>query len=453
MNSPSIPDRYVRRVGRVIVLVASVVVAGAVGAATAHSADSVGVVDPTTGIWYLRDDTGATTSFYYGVPGDTPIVGDWDCDGVDTPGLYRRSDGFVYLRNSNTQGVADVRFFFGNPGDIPIAGDFDGDGCDTVSLYRPSEGQVYVIDRLGADGTGLGAATTSFLFGVPGDVPFSGDFDGDGVDSVALHRPSTGSVFVRHDHRTGPADSAFVFGAGSDLMFAGDWDGTATDTAGVFRPATATFYLRYMNTTGTADETFRYGTERMVPVAGSFGRLPGGDDAPGSFIDLPVVPREAWGAAPAIPSRMREHHMVRLTVHHAGDQTHVTGPERFRSWQRWHLDRGWGDLAYHYIIGVDGTVYEGRDTRYAGDTGTNYDPDGHFLVVVEGNFEVEYPTAEQLESLVRVLAWASTEFDIDPNTIAGHRDHASTACPGGHLYPYVASGDLEADVRALIADG
>jgi hypothetical protein len=82
--------------------------------------DSVGVVDQTQGLWYLRDPvTGATTSFYFGNPGDFPIMGDWDCDGIDTPGLYRQSDGFVYLRNSNTVGVADVRFFFGDPGDIP----------------------------------------------------------------------------------------------------------------------------------------------------------------------------------------------------------------------------------------------------------------------------------------------------------------------------------------------
>jgi hypothetical protein len=66
-------------------------------------------------------------------------MGDWNCDGVQTPGLYRQSDGFVYLRNSNTQGVADITFFFGNPGDVPIAGDFNGNGCDTVSIYRPSE--------------------------------------------------------------------------------------------------------------------------------------------------------------------------------------------------------------------------------------------------------------------------------------------------------------------------
>jgi len=66
-------------------------------------------MDQTTGVWHLQDVGGGTTSFYYGNPGDYPIVGDWDCSGIDTPGLYRQSDGYMYLRNSNTQGVAELR--------------------------------------------------------------------------------------------------------------------------------------------------------------------------------------------------------------------------------------------------------------------------------------------------------------------------------------------------------
>ncbi|RPI23025.1 MAG: hypothetical protein EHM57_04540, partial [Actinobacteria bacterium] len=53
--------------------------------------DGVGVVDPVQGVWHLRTESGVR-SFYFGNPGDTPFMGDWDCDGIDTPGLYRRSD-------------------------------------------------------------------------------------------------------------------------------------------------------------------------------------------------------------------------------------------------------------------------------------------------------------------------------------------------------------------------
>jgi hypothetical protein len=192
-------------------------------------------------------------SFFFGNPGDVPFSGDWDCDGVETPGLYRQSDGYVYLRNSNTEGVANVSFFFGNPGDLPMAGDFNGNGCDTVSIYRPLEQRFYVINALGSADRGLGAADYSFLFGVPGDKPFVGDFNADRVDTVGLHRESTGLVYFRNSNTTGVADNQFIYGDPGDLLVAGDWDGDRDDTVGVYRPSNGIFYLRNSNSQGNAD--------------------------------------------------------------------------------------------------------------------------------------------------------------------------------------------------------
>ena len=241
----------------------------------------VGVMDPSSGLWWLRDPlSGQTTSFYYGKPGDHPMMGDWDCDGIDTPGLYRSEDGYVYLRNSNSQGVADVRFFFGDPGDLPLAGDFNGDMCDTVSIYRPSQGRFFVINELGSDDLGLGEAESDYQFGNLGDKPFVGDFDGDGVDTVGLHRESTGLVYYVNSHRDGVADGSFLFGNPADRLIAGDWSGDGVDTPGVFRPLQGKVYLRYTNAAGVADDEFLYGASRMQPLAGRFGSLPGGDGDP-----------------------------------------------------------------------------------------------------------------------------------------------------------------------------
>lgn len=230
----------------------------------------VGLVDTTTGIWRLRDATGVVDSFYYGVPGDLPFMGDWDCDGIDNPGLYRRSDGFVYLRNRNTQGIADVSFFFGNPGDIPIAGDFDGDGCDTVSVYRPSQSRVFIINTLGSDGGGLGAAEIDYLFGNPGDTPFVGDFDGDGTDTIGLHRAGTGLVYYRNTHTQGIADDQFLFGNPGDRFATNDWNHDGIDTPMVFRPSNTTHYFRFSNTQGAADARYIWGNPRWWPVTGVF---------------------------------------------------------------------------------------------------------------------------------------------------------------------------------------
>lgn len=283
-----------------VALTAITLLLGAAAPAVAQEG-SIGIVDTATGEWYLRDLAGNTTTFFYGTPGDLPFVGDWDCDGDETPGLYRQSDGFVYLRNSNSQGVADIRFFFGNPGDLPLAGDFDGDGCDTVSIFRPSESRIYVINELGANDGGLGAADFSYIFGNPGDNPFVGDFDDDGTDEVGLHRESTGLVYFRFTHTQGVADAEFIFGDPGDKIVAAEWAGRGAagpETVGLFRPSTCTSFLRYTNTQGVADETLSYGVPAGLPVAGDFGLLPGGGTAPPGCPPPPAAPPPSPPSSP-----------------------------------------------------------------------------------------------------------------------------------------------------------
>ncbi len=234
-------------------------------------APTVGLVDPAQGRWHLRNSLGQTTSFFFGNPNDVPFMGDWNCDGIQTPGLYRQSDGFVYLRNSNTEGIANITFFFGNPGDMPIAGDFNGNGCDTVSIYRPSNQTFYIINQLGQDGGGLGAAEFSYMFGNPGDKPFTGDFNGNGITTVGLHRESTGFVYYRNTHTQGIADNQFFFGNPGDRFVAGDWNGNGIESPAVFRPSNTTFYFRFTNSEGNADFQFPYGEPPFLPVSGRFG--------------------------------------------------------------------------------------------------------------------------------------------------------------------------------------
>ncbi len=120
---------------------------GTISVTVLPTRDTVGLVDPAQGMWHLRSKAGPVFSFFYGNQGDIPFVGDWDCDGNETPGLLRQSDAFAYLRNTNSQGIADIRFFLGNPSDIPLAGDFNNDGCETLSLYRPSTQEFFIINN------------------------------------------------------------------------------------------------------------------------------------------------------------------------------------------------------------------------------------------------------------------------------------------------------------------
>jgi hypothetical protein len=146
-----------------------------------------------------------------------------------------------------------------------------------------------------------------------------------------------------------------------------------------------------------------------------------------------------------------------MTIHHTavvlGDNANITS--RLRQHQRYHQDdKGWVDIAYHAGVDRDGNIFELRRTGIAGDTATNYDTTGHFLVVCEGNFDEEPISEAQLNGAALAFAWAAQEFGITSNTLAGHRQVASaTSCPGANLQAHVASGDLKRRIDDLVTAG
>ena len=57
-----------------------------------------------------------------------------------------------------TAGFAAVSF--GTGGDLPVTGDYDGDGRDDIAVFRPSDGAWYLLQsRNGFSGTQFGSAT------------------------------------------------------------------------------------------------------------------------------------------------------------------------------------------------------------------------------------------------------------------------------------------------------
>lgn len=424
------------------------------GEATSQQPDTLGFVDGATSQYLLPTPDGALASLYFGVPGDEPLLGDWDCDGVDTPGLYRVSDGFVYLRNANTIGTADIRFYMGEHGDRPLVGDFDGDGCDSISVHRPATGQVFVANQLGSEDRGV-LPDLEMFFGNPGDRAFSGDFDGDGTADIGLHRESSGLVYMRFDQTTGPAQTAFFYGEAHDRIFSGDWDGDQLETVGLYRTVDRSLLLSNANRLQVADATYQFGEDDWIPVAGVVGDLAGLDligpkDRPG----VEVIGKEGWRSAPT--GSLEPHAIEQVTIHHSArsfDGANADAPARIRSYQRYHQDQGWPDIAYHYVIDRNGNVYEGRSPEGRGDTFTNYDPSGHFLVMVDGNFDGQDPSPAQVESLARMVAWGIDEWGIDPTEVGGHRDHANTSCPGEYLYQLMEDGTLAGRVSELLQGG
>ena len=167
-----------------------------------------------------------------------------------------------------------------------------------------------------------------------------------------------------------------------------------------------------------------------------------------------AICREAWGARDNTEPYIR-HEIQRLTIHHSGNVfwRNREAAARIRSIQAGHQAEGWPDIAYHVVIDRHGNIYRARPAWAKGNTRTNYNPRGHLLVMCLGNFSAQDVTKGQLRSLVDVLAWASWRFGVEPRTIHGHRDYASTECPGNNIQRRIDSGLIRRRVRNRLRDG
>ena len=229
---------------------------------------TTGVFRPSNGLLFLknRNTSGfADAALNYGLPGDYPVVGDWDGNGTVTIGVYRGHTFF--LRNENTLGFATIVFDFGQVGDQPIAGDWNGDGVDTIGIYRPSNGQFLLRNS-----NDEGPAEISFFLGNVGDVGVAGDWNGDGLDSTGVFRPSNGIIFLKDTNDTGFANYALNYGLPGDQPVMGDWNNDGMDTIGIYR--NGTFFLRNENTNGFAEIVFDLGNPGDQPIAGNWDNLP-----------------------------------------------------------------------------------------------------------------------------------------------------------------------------------
>lgn len=177
--------------------------------------------------------------------------------------------------------------------------------------------------------------------------------------------------------------------------------------------------------------------------------------------EIPLISRAAWGALK--PRRgLQPHTPVRLTLHHSGVRLTADSesPDRLQVHQRWHMiEKGHPDIDYHFVVDRRGNVFQGRNPKFRGDTQTDYDPTGHFLVCCEGDYQgasgpAQVPTRPMLRSVALLFAAAAQRWDIDPDTLNGHRDYTSmTSCPGGQLERLVRNGSLRDSVAELVADG
>lgn len=236
-----------------------------------------------SGRWHLADGLAGTPSFIsfdYGTMGELPVTGDWNGDGVRTHGTVRNSrfgrygDGVLWwrLRNNTGGGEPSSIFSYGRPGDIPITGDWNGNGQDTVGVIT---GNVWKLRNANSGGN----PDIEFTFGQPGDIFVTGDWNGDGTDTPGFVRGNT--IHLRNSNSGGPPDIVFNYGSGTGRYVMADWNGDGTDTPAFVQGEH--WFIRHSNSPGPQDVTV------TIPIAGE-----------------PL----AWspGAASALPSDRDDHH-------------------------------------------------------------------------------------------------------------------------------------------------
>ncbi len=176
-------------------------------------------------------------------------------------GIFRTTTGDWKLDFNNT-GVVDKAFRFGMSGDTPLVGDWDGDGTSDAAVFRPSNGNWYlnffkdsIVDK-------------SFRFGTIGDTPLVGDWNGDGTTDIGVFRRSTGN-WILETTKTGVVYKRIPFGTIGDVPVTGDWNGDGTTDIGVYRPSTGNWILETTKT-GVVYKRFRFGTTADTPLVGDW---------------------------------------------------------------------------------------------------------------------------------------------------------------------------------------
>ena len=193
-------------------------------------------------------------------------------------------------------------------------------------------------------------------------------------------------------------------------------------------------FLRKLQWTGAAPDD----------AAPSAGLGVQGSPLTGALQGLGIVERATWGARKTKCTTL-DSKRTRMAIHHT--ETYADKPAvRVRAIQAYHMDgRGWCDIGYHFLIGADGSIYEGRPYALLG-AHTGGQNSGNVGISFVGCFHdkgcAAMPPTNPPEAMLKAAArlmgtlHALEGIVLDADHVKGHRDHkgASTDCPGAYLY-------------------
>lgn len=203
--------------------------------------------------------------------------------GVSRPSGTNRS----WLLDKNGNGIwngqpPDMLYgAFGIPGDLPVRGDWDGSGIFRIGVYRQGWWLLDINGNGVWDGSTIDRQT--FFGGVAGDVPVTGRWNGLVSTQIGVYRPSLGSWFLDSNGNGTfdgqPIDVVYQFGnAGQgDVPIVGDWDGDGRTNIGIWRSIGGGGFAFYLDRNGNgvwnnvpSDRYYVYGQSGDLPVAGDW---------------------------------------------------------------------------------------------------------------------------------------------------------------------------------------
>ena len=206
-----------------------------------------GAAAPSTGVFTVYSGLGMRTSrttIRMPKASGTPLMGDWNGDGVDTPGRYSRGQWYFTNAVVGSPTWESRGAWGGQSGDVPVVGLIDGDRIPDIGVFRAGQW----LWKLSADDS-----TRTDAFGAAGDVPVVGDWDGNGTDELGLFREGTWTLRLPLATKAPKASKGVTvtmqpeggalitmpFGVPTDVPIVGDWDGNGIDTPGVVRSSSA----------------------------------------------------------------------------------------------------------------------------------------------------------------------------------------------------------------------
>lgn len=175
-----------------------------------------------------------------------------------------------------------------------------------------------------------------------------------------------------------------------------------------------------------------------------------------SYVSKPsIVSRSSWGAAATkAVTQLPKAKVTKLVIHHtASNNTTVTNSTEIahqKALQTDMMNRGYQDMGYHFGIGKNGSILEGRLTSLQGEHVSNHN--NYTLgITLHGDYETRAFTTAQLNSLCNLLAWLCYDYGLTTSAITYHQALSSTACPGANVISKMST--IRSNVYNLLNNG